>query len=74
MSHSTYNRSFWRRSSQPNFGLYTEETVSNTTQGSIHQEHKYVIRGSYIAEIYVTYFYSLISYTAQRDGSWIQSP
>jgi len=35
----------------------TEETKPNTTKANIHPEHKYAIRGSYIAEIYATYFY-----------------
>ena len=34
----------------------TEKIERNTTQANIHPEHKYAIRGSYIAEIYATYF------------------
>jgi len=35
----------------------TKETKPNTRKANIHPEHKYAIRGSYIAEIYVTYFF-----------------
>jgi len=35
----------------------TKETKPNTTKANIHLEHKYAIKGSYIAEIANRYFF-----------------
>jgi len=38
----------------------TEKIERNTTQANIHPEHKYAIRGSYVADMYTTFLQNLL--------------